>query len=47
MGLSPTLARTAVRQAFGVPEEEQWGELCFTDRAGKELPLGTYYRFVR
>ncbi len=47
MGLSSTLARTAVRQAFGAPEEEQWGELCFTDRAGKELPFGTYYRFVR
>lgn len=47
MGLSSTLARTAVRQAFGAPEEEQWGELCFTDRAGKELPLGTYYRFRR
>lgn len=47
MGLSSTLARTAVRQTFGAPVEEQWGELCFTDRAGKELPLGTYYRFVR
>lgn len=47
MGLSSTLARTAVRQAFGAPCEEQWGELCFTDRGGKELPLGTYYRFVR
>lgn len=48
MGLSSTLARTAVRQAFGVPSGvEQWGELTFTDRAGKELPLGTYYRFVR
>lgn len=47
MGLSSTLARTAVRQAFGVPGEEQWGELCFTDRGGKQLPLGTYYRFVR
>ncbi len=47
MGLSSTLARTAVRQAFGVPREEQWGELCFTDRGGKELPLGTYYRFTR
>ena len=47
MGLSSTLARTAVRQAFGAPHEEQWGELCFTDRAGKELPLGTYYRFKR
>lgn len=47
MGLSSTLARTAVKQAFGAPREEQWGELCFTDRAGKELPLGTYYRFTR
>jgi len=47
MGLSSTLARTAVRQAFGAPREEQWGELCFTDRGGKELPLGTYYRFAR
>lgn len=47
MGLSATLARTAVRQAFGAPREEQWGELCFTDRDGKELPLGTYYRFQR
>lgn len=47
MGLSPTLARTAVRQTFGAPPEEQWGELCFADRGGKELPLGTYYRFVR
>lgn len=47
MGLSSTLARTAVRQAFGAPAEEQWGELYFADRAGKELPLGTYYRFTR
>lgn len=48
MGLSSTLARTAVRQAFGVPRgSEQWGELTFTDQAGKELPLGTYYRFER
>ena len=47
MGLSSTLARTAVRQAFGAPREEQWGELCFTDRGGKQLPLGTYYRMTR
>ncbi len=47
MGLSSTLARTAVHQAFGAPPEEQWGELCFTDRAGKQLPLGTYYRMRR
>lgn len=47
MGLSSTLARTAVHQAFGVPPREQYGELCFTDSFGKTLPLGTYYRFVR
>ena len=47
MGLSSTLARTAVRQAFGAPRTERWGELYFPDRAGKELPLGTYYRFTR
>ena len=47
MGLSATLASTAVRQAFGTPFEEQFGELCFDDRAGKRLPLGTYCRFVR
>ena len=47
MGVSATLASTAVRQAFGTPFEEQFGELCFDDRAGKRLPLGTYCRFVR
>ncbi len=47
MGLSSTLARTAVRQAFGEVGKEQLGELCFTDRGGKQLPLGTYYRFTR
>ena len=47
MGLSSTLARTAVRQTFGEPQVEQYGELTFTDRVGKELPLGTYYRFKR
>ena len=47
MGLSATLASTAVRQAFGTPFEEQFGELCFDDRAGTRLPLGTYCRFAR
>ena len=47
MGLSSTLARTAVRQCFGVPKKEEYGELFFEDNAGKELPLGTYYRFKR
>ena len=47
MGLSSTLARTAVRQCFGEPKVEECGELYFEDKAGKELPLGTYYRFKR
>ena len=47
MGLSAMLARTAVRQAFGTPKAEEAGELFFAARAGKELPLGTYYRFTR
>lgn len=47
MGLSPTLAKTAVRQIFGTPPTEEWGELYFADRAAKELPLGTFYRFKR
>ena len=47
MGLSSTLARTAVRQCFGEPKEEQCGELYFEDKPGKQLPLGTYYRFKR
>ncbi len=47
MGLSSTLARTALRQAFGTARSESCGELIFTDRNDKELPLGTYYRFER
>ncbi len=47
MGLSSTLARTAVSQLFGAQVNEGRGELFFTDRAGKELPFGTYYRFSR
>ncbi len=47
MGLSSTLARTAMHQAFGKPSEEQRGELVVVDRAGKELPLGTYYRYEK
>lgn len=47
MGLSSTLARTIVHQMFGVPPHEEYGELYFADRASKELPLGTYYRFTR
>lgn len=44
MGLSAMLARSAVRTLVGTPKEEQFGELYFSDRAGKNLPLGVYYR---
>ncbi|MCL2561056.1 MAG: class I SAM-dependent methyltransferase [Rikenellaceae bacterium] len=47
MGLSPLIAQTAVRQMFGIARDERFGELYFTDRAGKNLPLGVYYRMVR
>lgn len=55
MGLSALLARTAVRRHFAPTGAdalaafvyEQAGELYFTDRAGKDLPLGVYYRLVR
>ena len=47
MGLSSMIARTAVHQAFGLPVEEQFGELYFEDKHLKRLPLGTYYRFKR
>ncbi len=47
MGLSALLARTAVRQKFGVPgKEESFGELYVQDRAEKALPLGVFYRAV-
>ncbi len=47
MGLSSTLARTAMHQAFGEPSKEQRGELVMCDKGGKELPLGIYYRYKR
>ncbi len=47
MGLSAIVARTGVHTHFSAPVREQFGELYFTDRAGKQLPLGVFYRFVR
>ncbi len=44
MGLSALLAKSAVNQLIANPKWEQFGELYFTDRAGKSLPLGVYYR---
>ena len=47
MGLSAMLAKSAVNQIIPSPSFEQFGELYFTDRSGKELPFGTYYRMCR
>lgn len=47
MGLSATLARTALRQTFGTTGQEELGELYFKDSFNKELPLGTFCRFTR
>jgi 23S rRNA (cytosine1962-C5)-methyltransferase len=44
MGLSALLAKSAVNQLIPSPQIEQFGELYFTDRQGKNLPLGVYYR---
>ena len=44
MGLSALLAKSAVNQLIPSPQMEQFGELYFTDRQGKNLPLGVYYR---
>lgn len=44
MGLSALVAKSAVNQIFPKPDMEQYGELCFLDRAKKTLPLGVYYR---
>lgn len=44
MGLSSLLARSTARQLIGRPDQEQFGELYFTDSYDKALPLGVYYR---
>lgn len=44
MGLSALLAKSAANQVIPSPAMEQFGELYFTDRSGKSLPLGVYYR---
>lgn len=44
MGLSSLLARSTARQLIGRSNQEQFGELYFTDSYDKALPLGVYYR---
>ena len=47
MGLSALLARSAVRQLVGSCNDEQFGELYFTDSYGNSLHRGVCYRCVR
>lgn len=47
MGLSAILASTMLRQLFPQYGNDRFGELYFTDRSGKALPLGVYCRFYR
>jgi 23S rRNA (cytosine1962-C5)-methyltransferase len=44
MGLSALLARGLAAQVFGPAAAEEFGELYVTDRSGKALPLGIFYR---
>lgn len=45
MGFSPLIGENLVRTHFPQAENPESGELCFTDRAGRKLPLGTVVRF--
>jgi len=45
MGFSSLIADNLVKDHFGDIAGKEIGELCFTDRAGRRLPLGTYLRF--
>jgi len=44
MGFSSLIGENLVRSHFSDIHELQSGELCFADRAGRRLPLGTYAR---
>lgn len=46
MGLSALLAKGLLEQIFGTKDID-FGELYFTDRSNKTLPLGVYARFIR
>lgn len=46
MGLSALLAKGLLEQVFDVKDVD-FGELYFTDRFNKTLPLGVYARFIK
>jgi len=45
VGFSAVIAETLVNSKFGAVENAESGELILTDRNGKRLPLGVFYRF--
>jgi 23S rRNA (cytosine1962-C5)-methyltransferase len=47
MGFSALIADSLLRSHFGIIPEQEIGELYFTDRSGKKLPLGTFLRFKK
>ena len=44
MGFSPLIADNLIKSNFKVKSESEYGELCFSDRSGKRLPLGVFIR---
>ena len=47
MGFSSLISESLVKTHFGQTEQSEMGELYFSDRAGRALPLGTFIRFSR
>lgn len=47
MGFSALIADNLSQSHFGIIPEQETGELYFTDRSGKRLPLGTFLRFKK
>jgi len=47
MGFSALIADSLSNTHFGIVPDQEIGELFFTDRSGKKLPLGTFLRFKK
>ncbi len=47
MGFSALIADSLSRSHFDIVPDQEIGELYFTDRSGKKLPLGTFLRFKK
>jgi len=47
MGFSALIADSLSKSYFGIIPDQEIGELYFTDRFGKKLPLGTFLRFKK